>query len=59
VKFGKVNATIPKSSSPETVTLEEAVALIAARAGAPAKKKPARKAAKKKPKAKAKAKVSE
>ncbi|MBM3554935.1 MAG: type I DNA topoisomerase [Alphaproteobacteria bacterium] len=32
VKCGKINATIPKSSSPQTVTLEEAIALIRARA---------------------------
>ena len=41
VKWGKVNATIPKSKSPETITLEEAVELIADREGRPAK--PARK----------------
>ncbi len=50
VKFGKVNATLPKEITPETVTLEQAVELIAAKGGAKAKKKPARKkAAKKKP----------
>ncbi len=43
VKWAKVNATIPKSKSPETITLEEAVELIADREGRPAK--PARKAA--------------
>ncbi len=32
VKHGKVNATIPKGSDPETLTLDEAVRLIAARA---------------------------
>jgi DNA topoisomerase-1 len=31
IKFGKVNATIPKGKEPESVSLEEAVALIAAR----------------------------
>jgi DNA topoisomerase-1 len=41
VKWGKVNATIPKSKSPETITLDEAVELIADREGRPAK--PARK----------------
>ncbi len=48
VKWGKINATLPKSSDPETVTMEEALELIAAKA---AKKKPARKkaAAKEKP----------
>ena len=43
VKWGKVNATIPKSLSPETITLQDAVELIAEREGKPAK--PARKAA--------------
>jgi DNA topoisomerase-1 len=54
VKHGKVNATIPKDREPETITMDEAVALIAARASAngkatkaPAKAKP--KAAKAKP----------
>ena len=31
IKFGKVNATIPKTIAPEAVTLEEAVRLIAAK----------------------------
>jgi len=39
VKHGKVNATLPKDKTPETITLEEAIALLAARAGAPSKKK--------------------
>ena len=44
VKHGKVNATIPKDREPEQVTMDEAVALIAARdAKGPAKKKPAKK----------------
>ncbi|MFL4470505.1 type I DNA topoisomerase [Tateyamaria armeniaca] len=49
VKWGKVNATIPKGTEPEDVTMDMAVQLIAEKA--PAKKKPARKkaAAKKKP----------
>jgi DNA topoisomerase I len=48
VKHGKVNATIPKDREPEQVTMEEAVALLAARSGkAPAKKKPAKKTARK------------
>jgi DNA topoisomerase-1 len=33
VKHGKVNATIPKDKSPENITLDEAVSLIAERAG--------------------------
>ena len=43
VKWGKVNATLPKDTTPEAVTLEEALALIAERAGK--SKKPAKKAA--------------
>jgi len=39
VKFGKVNATIPKDKDPMTVTLEEAVALIAEKAAKGKKKK--------------------
>jgi len=35
VKHGKVNATLPKSSEPETVTMEQAVELIAAKAAKP------------------------
>ncbi|MGF1619711.1 MAG: type I DNA topoisomerase [Rhodomicrobiaceae bacterium] len=62
VKHGKVNATIPKDSDPEQITLDEAVKLIAARAAngksAPktkAKAKPKTEAkAEAKPKAKAK-----
>jgi DNA topoisomerase-1 len=50
VNHGKVNATLPNGTDPESVTLETALELIAARAG---KKKPARKAAKKKAPAKA------
>ncbi|TVQ58470.1 MAG: DNA topoisomerase I, partial [Rhodobacteraceae bacterium] len=42
VKWGKVNATLPKETAPEAATLEEALALIAAKA-------PARKASAKKP----------
>ena len=45
VKWGKVNATLPKETAPEAVTLEEALALIAERAGK--SKKPAKKATKK------------
>ncbi|MGL4311034.1 MAG: topoisomerase C-terminal repeat-containing protein, partial [Paracoccaceae bacterium] len=43
VKWGKVNATLPKELTPEAVTLEEALALVAEKAGKG--KKPARKAA--------------
>jgi DNA topoisomerase-1 len=59
VNWGKVNATIPKSISPESVTLQDALELIAEREGKPSKptaKKPAAKkpAAATKPKAAAK-----
>jgi DNA topoisomerase-1 len=59
VKFGKVNATLPKGMDPQNLTVEEAVSLIAEREGkspgkkkAPAKKAPAKKAAAKKAPAK-------
>ncbi len=54
VKCGKVNATLPKDLTPETVTLEQAIALIVAKGGAApkAKKAPAKKTAAKKPAAK-------
>jgi DNA topoisomerase-1 len=56
VNHGKVNATLPKDKDPMTVSMEEAVALIAAKGGAKAaKKKPAaKKKAAKKPAAKKK-----
>ncbi len=44
VKWAKVNATLPKEMTPEGVTLEEALALIAEKAGKGGKKAPARKA---------------
>jgi DNA topoisomerase-1 len=44
-KHGKVNATLPKDREPETITMAEAVELIAARSEkGPVKKKPAGKA---------------
>ena len=43
VKWEKVNATLPKETAPEAVTLDQALALIAAKA--PKKRAPARKAA--------------
>ncbi len=48
VKFGKINATLPKDTDPQALTVEEAVALVNDRAGkAPASKRkaPAKKAA--------------
>ena len=46
VKHGKVNATLPKSVDPETVTLEQAVELIAAKAAKPKRKRQGRSKAK-------------
>ncbi len=52
IKCGKVNATLPKEVTPETVTLEQALELIKAKGGvtkkAGAKKAPAKKPAAKK-----------
>jgi DNA topoisomerase-1 len=48
VKHEKTNATLPKDADVEKVTLEEAVALIAAREAQGGKKKPAKKTASKK-----------
>jgi DNA topoisomerase-1 len=42
VKHGAINATLPSDKTPETLTLEEAVALLAARAAKGATKKSAR-----------------
>jgi len=60
VRHGKVNATLPKDVSPDQVTLEDALVLLAARAEKmPAgKKKPARATPKAKPKAASKAKTA-
>jgi DNA topoisomerase-1 len=59
VKWEKVNATLPKGAEPESITLDEALALIAEKAGK-SPKKPARKTTKAageaKPKAAAKSK---
>lgn len=53
VKWAKINATLPKGKDPLTITLEEAVELVNAKAAksgkAPAKKALAKKAAAKKP----------
>lgn len=54
VKWEKVNATLPKEMEPTQITLEEAVALVDAKAATKGKKKaaPKKKAAAKKPAAK-------
>ncbi|MEI4471549.1 type I DNA topoisomerase [Frigidibacter sp. MR17.24] len=53
VKWGKVNATLPKELDPETVTLEQALELVNAKASKGGKKAAPKKAAAKKPAAKA------
>jgi len=52
VKWGKVNATLPKDVMPDVVTLEQAIELVNAKGGSAKKKAPAKKAAAKKPTAK-------
>lgn len=47
VKHGKVNATLPKDKTPEDLTLEEALALLAERSGKSGGKAAAKKTAKK------------
>jgi DNA topoisomerase-1 len=58
VNWGKVNATLPKGKDPQSVTLDEALALIAEKeakgGGSRGGRKPARKAAAKKPAARKK-----
>ncbi|MFN3628122.1 MAG: topoisomerase C-terminal repeat-containing protein, partial [Parvibaculum sp.] len=54
-KHGSTNATLPKSTAPEDVTLEAALALIAEKEEKSGKKKPAKKAAAKKDPAEKKA----
>ncbi len=48
VKWGKINATLPKGTEPDSITLEQALTLVAEKA---AKKKPRKKAAPRKKKA--------
>ncbi len=48
VKWGKINATLPSGSEMDTISLEEAVALIVAKAAKAPAKKPAKKSAAKK-----------
>jgi len=45
VKSGKINATLPKGTTPEDLTMEQALPLLAAKAGAAPKKKVAAKKA--------------
>lgn len=45
IKWGKVNATVPKEIAPEAITLEQALPLLAAKAPAKKTKAPAKKAA--------------
>jgi DNA topoisomerase I len=45
VKHGKTNATLPKDTDVQKVTMEEVVALLAERSGKSGKKAPAKKAA--------------
>jgi DNA topoisomerase-1 len=45
IKHGDTNANVPKGKDPASITMEEAVALIAERAGKGGGKKPAKKAA--------------
>ncbi|MBW9053235.1 type I DNA topoisomerase [Rhizobium mesosinicum] len=60
VNWGKVNATLPKGKDPQAITVEEALALIAEKAGkAPAAKTKAKTAAKAKSAAKPKAAAAE
>jgi DNA topoisomerase-1 len=56
VKWGKINATVPKDIAPEDLTVEQALELIAEKAGKSGKKPAARKAAPKTAAAKATAK---
>jgi DNA topoisomerase I len=47
IKFGKVNATLPKELTPDTITLEAAIELVNARGGGTKKKAAPKKAASK------------
>jgi DNA topoisomerase-1 len=52
VNHGKINATLPKGTDPESITLEEALAMLAAKGDAGGSKAPRKKAAPKKAAAK-------
>jgi DNA topoisomerase-1 len=58
VKHGAINATLPKDITPEEITIEEAIDLIAARVAKGPAKKPAKKKAAAKPAATKKAKAT-
>ncbi|MBM3611666.1 MAG: DNA topoisomerase I, partial [Alphaproteobacteria bacterium] len=58
VKWGKVNATLPKDTAPEAIAFDEALALIAAKAGKGAGKGRTKAAGAAKPKAAPKSKVA-
>jgi len=55
VKHGKLNATLPKTMTPETVTLDQAVSLLDERAAKGPAKRPARRKTGARPQAAAKA----
>jgi len=57
VKHGSTNATLPKDITPEEITMDEAISLIAARAAKGPAKKPVKKKAAGKPAAEKKAKA--
>jgi DNA topoisomerase-1 len=59
VKHGSTNATLPKDITPEEITLDEAISLIAARVAKGPAKKPVKKKAAAKPAAEKKAKTAE
>jgi DNA topoisomerase-1 len=42
VNFGKINATLPRGKDPQAVTLDEALAMIADKAGKTGSRRPAR-----------------
>jgi len=55
VRHGKINATLPRDVTPDSITLEQALELIAAKAAKGAGRKPAAKTAKAKPTSRTKA----
>ncbi|WP_395444187.1 topoisomerase C-terminal repeat-containing protein [Caulobacter sp. UC70_42] len=55
IKHGDTNANVPKGKDPASITMDEAVALIAERAAKGGGKKPAKKAARRRPRPRRKA----